>query len=624
MHERVIRGLVCVAVCLSFSIFVGCVRDKDSGELRGIKWSDLTQDEDRSKSKKSRVKAPADIAGTIGEYGTLLSSQAPVGGAGIVVGLGENGSSEIPPNLKRQLLGYLNTLGFGRASKDTGDVKPITVLQDMDTAIVQVAGIIPPGAPRGTKLDAFISAVPRTQTKSLEGGFLLPTDLSWQQGAAGKSQNLKTLASVEGSVFVNPFIDPTKPGASARFRQGRILNGMVIEKNMPLRLRLHKPNYHISRQIQDRINYHFGEKGRGRKVAVAKNPHMVQITIPRRYSHDYKHFLELILHLPLRSGTGAIESKASEVARAMEKPDANYEGLSLVWEATGRQILPIIQRVYSSKVPAAVFYAARTGLRFGDEQLAGPIVMRFAADGKSPVQLLAIEALGKAPMVLQGKELLRNLVNSENELVRIAAYEAMVSLRDWNTVKRHKIDKDSKNSGGEAFIVDQVISKGDFAIYATVSGQPKLVLFGERMPLKNPLCPTIPGDIVTIFNEIPLSKEKIEKLIITDPETDTKILRRQHVVVYRKIPGTDGISERFRIKFRVWDLIRVLGSAPRADADTGKIQGLGFTYSQVVSILYKLCEQNSIPAKFVLQKTPEIQKIYRDTPAAGRSDRPDH
>ena len=103
MHIKVMRGFVFVTVFLSLSIFVGCVRDKDSGELRGLEWSDFNQDEDRSKSKKSRVKAPADIAGTVGEYGTLLSSQAPVGGPGIVVGLGKNGSSEIPKERAKSL-----------------------------------------------------------------------------------------------------------------------------------------------------------------------------------------------------------------------------------------------------------------------------------------------------------------------------------------------------------------------------------------------------------------------------------------------------------------------------------------------------------------------------------------
>ena len=621
MHTRVIRGFVYVTVFLSFNIFVGCMRDKDSGELRAFELSDLKQDEDREKTKKTSVKAPADIAGTIGEYGTLLSSQAPVGGPGVVVGLGKNGSSEIPPNLKRQLLSYLNNLGFGRPSMDTGEVKPIAVLQDLDTAVVQVAGIIPPGAPKGMRLDAFVSAVARTQTASLAGGLLLPTDLSWEQGSAGKNQNLKTLATVEGPIFVNPFIDPTKPGAKARFRQGRILNGMVVKKDMPLRLRLHKPNYHISRQIQNRINERFGQKGSAKKVAVAKNPHMVEITIPHRYAHDYEHFLKLILHLPLRSGTGNIESRASEIARAMEKPDANYEGLSLVWEAMGRQILPTIQRVYSSEVPEASFYAAKTGLKFGDDQLAGPIIMKFADDNKSPIQLLAIEALGNAPTILQAGQLLRNLVNSKNELVRIAAYEALVSRRDTDTVKRYEVDK---SSDGSAFILDLVVSKGDFAIYATCSGQAKLVLFGEQMPLENPLCPIIPGDIVTIFNETSLSRERIDKMLSKDPQVDTELLRKEHVVVYRRIPGTESTSDRFRIKFRVWDLIHVLGSAPRANKNTGRIQGLGFTYSQIVSILYRLCEQNSIPAKFVLQRTSEIQKIYRDTPAAGRSDRPDH
>ncbi|MCK5113544.1 MAG: flagellar basal body P-ring protein FlgI [Phycisphaerae bacterium] len=622
MQMRVTYGLICLTLFLSFSTFVSCIRDEDSGELRGLTWSDFSGD-DNEKSQKPHTKMPEDISGTIAQYGSILSSQAPIGGPGVVVGLGTNGSSEIPSNLKSKLLSNLSNLGWGLASRDTENVKPIEVLRDLDTAIVRIAGIIPPGAPRGTRLDAYVSAVPRTQTKSLEGGLLLPSILTWQQGSGTKHRNLKTLATVKGPIFVNPFIDPTKRGAKSRLRQGKILNGIIVKKNMPLRLSLHKPDYHMSRQIQERINTHFGRKGRNDKIAIAKNPHVVEITVPRKYLHNYEHFLELVMHLPLRSAGGATEAKAARVAKAMEKPDVNYEGLTLVWEATGRQNLPTIQKVYASKNPTASFYAARTGLRLGDYKYAGPIVLKFAADEKSPLQLSAIKALGDAPMVIKAGPLLRKLVNSKNELIRIAAYESLVARQDWNTVRRYEIDKYSK-SEPPSFIVDQVVSTGDFAIYATCTGQPKLVLFGQHMPLQNPLFPVIPGDIVTIYNDNPMTKGQIEKLLDKDPQTDVKLLRKEHVAVYRHIPGTESTSETFRIKFRVLDIIRILGSAPRPNPNTGKIEGLGFTYSQVVSILYRLCEQNSIPAKFVLQKTPEMQKIYGDTPAAGSPDRPDH
>lgn len=570
-----------------------------------------------------KITVPPEIQGTVAEECTLVSSaDAPISGWGVVVGLGDKGSSEVPPELKADLTKYLTSeIGIGRATRDTEGVTVAGFLEDKDTAIVQVEATIPPGAPKGTKVDVLVSAPSRTQTISLEGGLLLPINLRWEKGG-GESKNryLKPLGRAEGSIFVNPFLDINKPADRARFRQGRILGGVEVLEDMPLRLQLREPDYLRCNVLQKRINERFPARGR-EKVAEARTRYYLEIRIPDDYREDYRHFMELLMHLPLRSGPGEFERHATRIAEAMEAPDANYDSLALIWEAMGRSVLPVVQRMYASKHPDVAFYAARTGLRLGDRTLAGPILVRTAQKAGDSRQLLAIEELGRHSDVYEAMQPLRDLLNDRNELVRIAAYEAMIQRGDMSSIKRYGIDRGAFEEESPAFTVDVVDSQGEFVIYARRTGTQRIVLFGKNMPLAGSVFFNDPYETVTIFSKKALPNDEIEKLKQADPELAEDVLRGDHVVVYRKLAGGEDISKKYRIPYRVWPLIRVMASRPRPDSETGMVPGLGLSYSQVVGTLSRLCKENSIRAKFILQPLPELRRIYQLTPTEGRPDK---
>ena len=50
--------------------------------------------------------------------------------------------------------------------------------------------------------------------------------------------------------------------------------------------------------------------------------------------------------------------------------------------------------------------------------------------------------------------------------------------------------------------------------------------------------------------------------------------------------------------------------------------GLGVSYSEIVSMLYQMCQRGDIAAKFVLQPVDELQKIIENAPKTGRPDTP--
>ena len=106
---------------------------------------------------------------------------------GLVIGLGESGGSDCPSTIREYLLDYFAREFAPRdASERRPDFSPKQMIDSLDTAVVEVHGVVPGGAPRGTRFDLQVEAV-GTQTRSLEGGVLALCELKrFDVTAAGK------------------------------------------------------------------------------------------------------------------------------------------------------------------------------------------------------------------------------------------------------------------------------------------------------------------------------------------------------------------------------------------------------------------------------------------------------
>jgi len=555
------------------------------------KWFKRTTTQPVQASHPRRIILPAGIAQTISAYANLVGgTDLPVMGYGVVGRLGNSGSSEVPTHLRKVLIRQMSKHMVGTHRYGGWKVSPERILEDKDTAVVFVSGRIPPAAPVGTRFDVTVEALPRTQTTSLDGGILMSTELYLSMTSSkGTLIRTRDWAVARGEIFVNPFIDRSKLNELVKLRVGRIPNGGLVTRPRPIKLELRRADYRTASLIQRRINQRFGSLGE--KVANAKTPAIIDLHIPSSYRNDYTHFLELLLHLYVPADAAGQERYARQMARAILLPTARYEDISLAWEAMGKQVLPIIRPLYVSENQAAAYYAARAGLRMGDE-LAVPAIIRIAQRKNSPYQIPAINELGKVRKFPEvALPLKRMLLTSNNELVKIACYEALLK-HGSNIIQRKDISRH--------FFLDTVDSTGDYIIYATVTGQPKIVLFGRKMPLNQPLFYSPEDEIVTI-----------------NSYRDDK-----RVMVYRKIPGKDMYSDTLYFEPTVEQLISILGNRPEMDEE-GNIKGLGLTYCQIVRVLHGLCTSQQIPAKFVLQKSPALRRTYISVPAAGRSDMPE-
>ncbi|MCY2930454.1 MAG: flagellar basal body P-ring protein FlgI [Planctomycetota bacterium] len=533
-------------------------------------------------------KVPPHINNTVAQYAVLQGSAGmPVQGWGIVIGLGRNGSSEIPAALKDFLIKQLSVQGFGSAKEGLGDISPERVLADKDTAVVQVTASIPGGATVGSRFDVYVQSLPNDQTRSLEGGRLLMTDLHLPVGGPEMAgRNVTTIARAEGEVFVNPFLDPSKLEHQPQYRQGRVLGGGLVTENRVLQLQLRQASHSTAQNIDLRIR----ERWSGRNpTARAKNDTTVNLFVPEEYQKDYAHFLKLVMRLPIYFGNQQYFEHAQEVARAMEAPGAPYEDLAMVWEAMGQQAIPAVRKVYVSRLPKAAFCAAQVGMRL-DDGPASQIILDAAMNPSSPFRLQAIEELGRHPSALAGTQL-GDLLDDPNALVRMAAYRAI--LRRGGHPAVNTIDV------GGRFFVDVVASRGPRAICVTQSLQPRITVFGGfDLPISTPVFLTTPGGLVTI-----------------DGKKGGEGIR-----VFRKTPRTGALSDPFSVPAKVVPLILILGRAAKLDPQKN-VMGLGLTYGQVVSTLYHLCQAGDIKAEFVPEQ-PSNRATEEGPPIMYRPDTP--
>ncbi|MCD6365274.1 MAG: flagellar basal body P-ring protein FlgI [Planctomycetes bacterium] len=536
---------------------------------------------------------PVDVRGTVGQYAMYVGySQRPVQGYGLLLGLGENGSAEVPQPLQDRLTEELGKQNLGFYRYGTAHLSPSRILRDLDTAVVRITGSIPYGATVGTRFDLRVSALSQTQTRSLDGGRMLPFPLRLDLGSnnpAGRRSSIWATAS--GEMFLNPYIELDKPGELIKLREGRIINGGRVIHEQPVVLLLGRADYSMSSKIAALINTRFGKSYR--RVATAKNDRTIEVQIPREFHDDYTHFLDLVLHLPLGRGEGFDELRIREVLEALGDPKSQHAQLSLALEAAGEQVIGLLQSHYASPKAHVAFYTARAGLRLGDRKASGTI-LRFAVRDGSPYQVSAIKELARVRGVAGSVRVLRKLVNSEDEFVRLAAYEALVANGDAATVQSSQIGQRRKADGGFTpgrFTLDIVKSTGKPVIYASQFEETKIVIFGADMRVKSPMFLSFPDELVTVGN--------------------VKIDGEDKLMVYRRIPRGRVVSDAFYIDFSVASLIRTMGSAIER-GDDGKIQGLALTYSQVLRVLAALCASGDIDARFILQRPPALRRIYRD------------
>jgi hypothetical protein len=279
-------------------------------------------------------------------------------------------------------------------------------------------------------------------------------------------------------------------------------------------------------------------------------------------------------------------TKARDLCEEALKDDAALLDISYCWEALGPTALPFIAPLMTHQKPEVAFAAARAAACLGDGT-AETVLMDMAKSNAHPFQLNAVQTLGALPPSPVIKQMLRQLLNGDQALVRLEAYKALAQYDDPAII--------SRVVGGNKFRLDIVPCQGPTIIYASRTGVPRIAVLGTK-PRVN-----LPVVFMAMDNQFSISSND----------------ERQLLTVYYRGP---------EVPKPVWfmsspdaaELIERLGGSGAPGDPT-----LNLTYCEVVSLLQNMMDQQRFSgvtngkrqtAAFVLQEAPQVQQVIDEAP----------
>jgi hypothetical protein len=551
-----------------------------------------------------RVDAPEIMRGTVASEAVLLGHETPdqrgyrpiiVRGYGLVVGLRGTGSSDIRPDIRAYMLAQASKGGFGMHShgENIANISPEILLRDPSNAVVVVEAIIPQGAVAGTRFDIRVYAERTTGTSSLEGGRLYTTELRPGPLTTSGGQAF-ALGHARGDIFINPFAEPGAVGLDTINRtNGRIQNGGVVLKDMPLKLRLINPSHTRAAILVNAINTRFPQEfGRypgdpnhqASPTARGESDEAIEITVPPSWRNATDEFLELIRHTTIQQANP--EGTAMYVRRVVLANPAMAKAAAVRWQALGSRMLPLIKDLYDYPEELPRMAALQAGAKLNDG-LAIPHLITMSESGNADTRIDAIKLLAGMRLNPQIDLSLRKLLNDDDIEVRLEAYEALAMRRD-PFIRRYKVE--------DKYLVD-VVNSDKPLIYITQVGDPRIVLFGPSLAIDRPTTITAWSNRFMIKGD---SDQKLIEVYYRDPDAPTGLIVR-----------TEPELEKFA---------QFLGHKTSVEAPN---PGLDLGYADAVGALHAIWRHKSINADFRAQQDRILAAILRQSREDNIEERPE-
>ncbi len=506
-----------------------------------------------------------------------------VSGYGVVVGLNGKGAGDIPSSIRAMLERDMIANGVGRELGPFRGFTPSTFIDHPDTAVVVVEALVPPGAPAGARFDVRVRSFPGSSTKSIEGGTLYTTRL-FRGVASPLMPDTQAVAEAYGTVFINPFADPQSARSNVDRNVGRVLNGGVVTNSLALMLFLDVPSHSRSRAVANAINSKFPRKPGDRlDTAVGRTDEIVELNIPSRYRNDPDTFISTVRHLRINQVNP--EGWASRYISALKEYPELAENLSWCLRSLGEVAIPQLQTLYDYNEIAPRMAALTAGARLGDSS-ARPYLQDVSLNGPPQLRSSAIGLLGVLPPDASVNRFLREMLDSPEALMRVAAYKALENRGDpW--IGRLRVS-------GKFQL--HTVPSADPLIFVTQTGAPRIVVFGDNLEIERPVFVSAWDDR---FMVNATENAKAISVLYLDERGQT----------HTGQIGTDLIS-----------LVQYLGhkTTPESPAP-----GLDFTYSQVVSALDELASGGGFQATIYPESDFLALELLRANQISDVEDRPE-
>ncbi|MEM9883296.1 MAG: flagellar basal body P-ring protein FlgI [Planctomycetota bacterium] len=543
---------------------------------------------------------PRHLYNTVGSLARLSNNRPQVvSGYGLVVGLENTGSSEVPQALRQWLINEMTKQGVGRQrNREVLDLGPEQVLASDQTAVVRVVGIIPPGAVGGSRFDLLVTAAD-TSTTSLVGGRLWTTELS----AGGTNPDrlfLTPLAEARGPVYLGP-TDAVSRSAfelDENRRTALVVAGGEVLASRGFELVLNQPNRTRARLIAERINELYRQAPSDElPTANALSPLVIQLNLPARYADRPQLFVDLVMNTFVDRSPGFAAFKAEELAAVLREDPTQASSVTLAWKALGPTARTTLSNYYgptfvtasrtadgstggdTEPAPTPLYLrlaALEAGAFVGDER-ASPHLLELAGHEEPSVRVRVAEALVSLPDSRNGNRALRTLLDDPVRSVRIAAYEAL-ALTGSPLVERTVL----RDRLGEIKLVIDRLPVRDPLIYITQKRYPRLVIFNPQLGFDPPTLASVWDGRLMVRRAA--SDQPAEIFYqFRDPEQDFRVT-----------------SEKHRISPTVATLAYVLAHRPTAEDPQ---DGFDLTYGEVADAVYQLARVGAFDADVEIDRS---------------------
>jgi len=517
------------------------------------------------------------LRGTIRSVAALAYARPIiVRGWGVVAGLPNTGSGEMPPGIRNILSNRLLKNGAGYLSRGTEQYDPNRILNSRQVAAVFVQGAIPAMATAGTHFDLYVTALAGTAATNLENGLLWPVPLRTH---IRKIVQTTSIARGMGPVFCNPF---NAGGALKKpadiIRNGRVLGGGIVTRSLPVMLELYSPSYRISALVERIINERFGGYP---PIAAAENDMMIRLRIPRKYRRHPARFVRRVMSLYVqRNMPGFSASQAVVLINSLRDPNAPDGRIALALEQLGRPIIPILRLHYNSPQSAVRFFTVLAGSFIGDED-AISVLAKYATDSKSPFQRTAIRDLARCGDRVNATLAYSKLLRSNDPGLKILAYRGLAAIHSTHLYRQPFFGR---------FLMSVLPADASSLIYVTSHRVPQIAIIGHVPVLVPGTLYISPHGALTV--NYPLTATKAASGKATYP-----------VMLYYRDPLTHKVVE-LTCKPQLPAIISALATAPNPFSPkfNPKEPYIAISYQRLVTMLYTMCKSSELNATFRLER----------------------
>lgn len=478
---------------------------------------------------------------------------AKIEGVTLVRGLNGNGADE-PPSTYQQLV--LQDLQRDTEKKRTAKSQ----IASLDTAIVMLEAIVPPGARKGDRLDVSVKLLPNTEASSLQNGYIEDGEL-YQYLAVDTIRRGYQLGKVDGFVTLDP--DLVEKNSPIAYKQGKIIGGAVVTRSRPIWLEIKEDERTagVAQRIEDVINKRFSYTRAGyagkKKVAQAKaGAARINLEVPEEYRDNIIRYVNVVCAISFFESTDELNERIDRLAEQLLVPE-NSEFASIQLEAIGSnnaKVVDAIERGLNSPNDMVRFNSAITSAYFNlrqDRQQTARILAEFARTNSTlrPASLAILSYCMKTSFDVDAE--LRKLLSDPNIETR---YGAFYALRTRNPSDYMIQGENMANQ----FAYHCLNCGGAPYVHISQSRRPEIILFNADQ----------------IFLQGDIEVEANPRMTIRSEDDE---------IIVKRYEASDGVDEQRSVGFKLDDVVRA-------------IVEIGGTYPDVVSFLTKAKSQKLIRA----------------------------